>query len=123
MIVGSVKHFSPEDVHDLKIALMSDEAVSSASIKGETLDRDGVQSSIQQILGLKTPGLRALPAERGFAKIIVDLYETAQAPLTRQQLFSWHDQLMQGCRDVVMVGDYRAGNEPIQIVSGAVHVL
>ena len=50
--VGAFKHIGPEDQGTLKIELISDEAVKTSEIEGAILDRDSVQSSLRQQLGL-----------------------------------------------------------------------
>src|SRR6202035_4952117 len=71
--VGACKHIGADDRETLKIELISEEAVKTSEIEGEILDRDSVQSSLRQQLGLglERPGVKA--AERGIAEMMVDL--------------------------------------------------
>jgi Fic family protein len=50
--IGACKHIGPDDRETLKIELISDEAVKTSEIEGRILNRDSVQSSLRQQLGL-----------------------------------------------------------------------
>src|SRR5438552_7464979 len=79
--VGVCKHMGSDDQETLKIELISEEAVKTSEIEGEILNRDSVQSSLRQQLGLgaEAPGVK--PAERGISKMMVDLYQNFATPL------------------------------------------
>lgn len=96
IIIGSSQHVSREDNQNLIIELMSTDALNSAEIEGEHLNRDSVQSSIQKELGLRTNPTKASIAERGIAKMMVDLYQSNAKPLTQNRLCDWHRFLMSG---------------------------
>jgi Fic family protein len=120
--VGVCKHIGADDQETLKIELISDEAVKTSQIEGEILNRDSVQSSLRQQLGLgpeEAPGVK--PAERGIAKMMVDLYRNFAAPLTDKTMFGWHSMLLAGDTSVRVVGGYRTHPEPMQVVSGPIH--
>src|SRR5712691_5658185 len=74
--IGACKHIGADDQETLKIELIGDEAVKTSEIEGEILNRDSVQSSLRHQLGLgaEKPGI--LPAERGIAEMMVDLYRS-----------------------------------------------
>ena len=61
--------------------MISDEALKTSEIEGEVLDGDSVQSSLRQQFGLAAEGRRILPAERGIAELMVDLYRSFGDPL------------------------------------------
>ncbi len=52
---------------------------------------------------------------------MVSLYEGFRASLSHHQLFSWHELLTKGRRDLQDIGKYRSHPEPMQIVFGPVH--
>jgi Fic family protein len=116
--IGACKHVSTADQDRLKIELISDEAVKTSEIEGELLNRDSVQSSLLHQFGLGPDKLRVSPAERGIAEMMVDLYRTFAAPLSDRMLFRWHRMLLKGNRDVAVIGGYRQGGDPMQVVSG-----
>jgi Fic family protein len=118
--VGACKHIGADDQETLKIELISDEAVKTSEIEGEILNRDSVQSSLRQQLGLglEAPGVK--PAERGISKMMVDLYQNFAAPLADKTMFDWHSMLLTGDTSIRVVGGYRTHPEPMQVVSGPI---
>ncbi|HAT1770868.1 TPA: Fic family protein [Legionella pneumophila] len=118
IIIGSSQHISQEGKQNLFIDLMCTDAVDSSEIEGEHLNRDSVQSSIKKELGLFTEAPRASLAERGIAKMMVNLYQTISSPLTHQVLFEWHQFLMGNSHHLENIGQYRSHEEAMQIVSG-----
>lgn len=118
-LYGSLKHVNSEDQDSLKVDLISHEAFKTSEIEGELLNRDSLYSSIGRHFGINVENRRANPAEAGISDMMVDLYKNYQSPLDHQQLFYWHELLMQGRRDLIDIGAYRTHEEPMQIVSGA----
>jgi Fic family protein len=118
---GAVKHLVQEDKQALTVDLISDEALKTAAIEGEYLDRDSLQSSIRRQFGLQTDHRRVTVAEQGLAEMMVNLYETYGEALTHKMLFAWHASLVKGRRDLTAAGGYRARDEPMQVVSGPIH--
>jgi Fic family protein len=116
--IGAYKHVGPDDQETLKIELISEEAVKTSEIEGEILNRDSVQSSLRQQLGLgvEQPGVK--PAERGISQMMVDLYQNFAAPLDGKTLCAWHQMLMSGDKSIPDIGRYRRHAEPMQVVSG-----
>jgi Fic family protein len=121
MMHGSMKHVSSEDQEHLKITLIREEAFKTSEIEGELLNRDSLQSSIQQQFGLKADHRKIPPAEQGIAEMLADLYQHCLSPLTHTQLFGWHKMLTTGRRDLKQIGSYRSHADPMQIVSGPIH--
>jgi len=120
-LVGAVKHLDAEEHDQITVEAISREAVTTSEIEGEILDRASVQSSIRKQLGLATDNRRVGPAERGIAEMMVDLYRSFAAPLSDDMLFAWHRMLLTGRHDLDDVGRYRRGNDPMQVVSGAIY--
>ncbi|MFG5382791.1 DUF4172 domain-containing protein, partial [Yoonia sp. R2-816] len=52
-VLGAVHHVSPSERDQLRIDLLSDEAMKTSAIEGEMLDRRSVQSSLRRHLGLE----------------------------------------------------------------------
>lgn len=121
MMSGSMKHITDEDKETLTVTLVSDEAYKTSEIEGELLDRDSLQSSIRKHFGLKTDSRKVSPAEQGISEMMVDLYKNYKAPLSHEQLFTWHKMLTNGRRDLNDIGAYRTHEDPMQIVSGKVY--
>ena len=118
-LIGACKHVGADDQATLKIELIGEEAVKTSQIEGEILSRESVQSSLRQEfgLGLERPGVK--PAERGIAKMMVDLYQNYATPLTHQMMFDWHAMLLGADKSVKVIGGYRTNADPMQVVSGA----
>lgn len=121
MMIGSSRHLDNASREFLVVDIMSHEALDTSAIEGEVLDRDSVQSSIRRQLGLAGDRRSAGPAEAGIAEMMVALYRSLADPLDRDTLHAWHRMVMNGRRDLEVVGCYRAHSEPMQIVSGAVY--
>lgn len=109
---------SPDEIDELRVSLLSNEALDTSKIEGEILDRDSVQSSIRKHLGLQADGRRSGPKETGASQMMVDLYRSYAEPLTEERLFSWHRMIMNGRIDLETIGSYRTHSEAMQIVSG-----
>ncbi|MBN7810803.1 Fic family protein [Algoriphagus sp. H41] len=118
LILGSLSGVSSEDADELRVTLLSNEALDTSKIEGEILDRDSVQSSIRGQLGLQTDGRRSGPKETGASRMMVDLYRSYSEPLDQERLFSWHQMVMNGRVDLEIIGGYRVHEDPMQIVSG-----
>lgn len=117
-LTGSMRHVSDSDQEQLRVELMSDEALKTSEIEGELLNRDSLQSSVRRQFGLKTDNGRVSAAEQGISEMLVDVYQSYARPLNHERLFSWHRKLTNGRTDLVEVGAYRTHMEPMQIVSG-----
>jgi Fic family protein len=60
-------------------------------------------------------------AEEGIAELMVDLLQTFAEPLSHDVLYRWHKMVVGGRRDLKRIASYRSHNEPMQVVSGAIH--
>ena len=103
--------------------MMSLEALDTSMIEGERLDRDSVQSSIRQQLGLATGHKQVSPAEAGISEMMVTLCRSLVEPLCHDALFAWHRMIMRNRHDLSSIGCYRTHTEAMQIASrsGKVH--
>ena len=101
--------------------LISEEALNTSEIEGQILNRDSLQSSIRRNFGLSTDNRKIPPAESGIAKVMVDLYQHFDVPLTDTVLCRWQADLMNGRRDLDDIGRHRSSTQPMQVVSGTLH--
>ena len=108
----------------VRAEVLTQEAFTTAAIEGELLDRDSVRSSVARRLGLPTAGLP--PVERhidGLVEMLIDATRNHAEPLTALRLKGWHAALFptgySGMSEIV-VGDWRRGTEPMQVVSGPI---
>lgn len=116
---GARWHFDEADGAELQVEWLTDEAVETSAIEGETLDRDSVRSSIRSCFGLAAARPGATPAETGAADLMVALYREFARPLDFEMLFDWHRRLLRRRTDLSVVGAFRRGPEPMQVVSSA----
>jgi Fic family protein len=117
-VLGAVHHVGAQERTQLRIELLSDEAMQTSAIEGEMLDRRSVQSSLRRHLGLAPDGYPAKPRETGVAEMMVDVYSGFADPLTHEELFRWHRMLLSHDRQLDRIGGYRSHAEAMQIVSG-----
>lgn len=119
--IGAFRHVGADDQDALRVELISEEAVKTSQIEGEILNRDSVQSSLRHQFGLGPDQPNIPPAERGIAKMMVDLYRHFAAPLTDAAMFAWHEMLLSGDTSIKAIGGYRTHDDPMQVVSGPIH--
>jgi len=119
-LLCAAAHLPDEDHDQIRVQLLSDEALLTSRIEGEELDRDSLQSSLQRQLGLKADPCRVSSAERGISELLVDAYRNFDQPLSLERLLKWHALMMQGRQDIE-VGSFRSGGDPMQVVSGPMH--
>ncbi|WP_095445150.1 Fic family protein [Ochrobactrum quorumnocens] len=117
-VIGAVRHIDQEQRNLLRIELLSDEAVKTSAIEGETLDRLSVQSSLRRQLGLATDRRSVQPREHGIAEMMIDVYGSYASLLDDATLLRWHQMLMAGNRHLETIGAYRTHTDAMQIVSG-----
>ncbi|MEJ5020954.1 Fic family protein [Ochrobactrum vermis] len=117
-VIGAVRHINPQQRDLLRIELLSDEAIKTSAIEGETLDRLSVQSSLRKQLGLATDRRSLQPREHGIAEMMIDVYGSYASPLDDATLFRWHQMLMAGNGHLDTIGAYRTHTDAMQIVSG-----
>tara|TARA_B100000780_G_scaffold141378_1_gene98980 strand:+ start:240 stop:1331 length:1092 start_codon:yes stop_codon:yes gene_type:complete len=116
-LLGAWKHLQTGEQEQLKINLLSEEAIKTSQIEGEYLDRASVQSSVRRQFGL-TADRRAGPAEAGIAEMMVDCFEDYGEILTHKGLHAWHRMICNGRTDMQAIGEYRTHIETMQVVSG-----
>ncbi len=93
----------------------------TSTIEGEFLDRDSVQASVRRHLGLAADTHNFSPAEAGVTEMMVALYRGHDSPLDAETLHAWHRMVMNGRRNIDIIGDWRQHSEPMKVVSGTSH--
>lgn len=119
-VIGAVRHFGNDNRSQLRIEILSEEAVKTSEIEGEFLDRASVQSSLRRQFGFDADQRPVRPQERGIAEMMADVYTRWAEPLDHVELFRWHAMLMAGNRYIETIGAYRRHDDAMQIVSGSV---
>lgn len=123
-LIGVYKHLSAVDREALKIELISEEAIMTSEIEGETLDRDSVRSSLRAQFGLGDEKSRVKPAERGIAKMLAELHHNFAGSLTEAMLFDWRALLLADERattKAIGIGGYRTHSAPMQVLPDPGH--
>lgn len=105
------------------LSAMTDELISSSEIEGILLNPNSVRSSIARRLGIENDGLIAEDHYvEGLVDVMLDAVRNCRAPLTAERLFDWYAALFPLGRSGmhrITVADWRKGEEPMQVVSGA----
>jgi Fic family protein len=109
----------PKDIStETIIQIMVTEAIKTSEIEGEIINRIDVMSSIRKNLGLH---ISQEPKDKnaiGLSLLLVDVRNTYTQPLTESKILEWHKLLM-GNNKRIHAGQWRKGNEPMQIISGS----
>jgi Fic family protein len=110
---------------EAELEATTEETVKNAAIEGETLNRDGVRSSIARRLGVPHAALG--PEDRkadGIIEATLDATHNRSLPLTRERLFAWQAALFPTGRSglrTISVGAWRDDSHgPMQVVSGPI---
>ena len=107
----------------LEAVAYEDEALGTAQIEGERLDRDSVRSSVARQLGLDRAGAPASARNvDGLVAVLLDATRNAAAPATLGRLCGWQAALFPtgfSGPHRIAVGALRTGPEPMRVVSGA----
>lgn len=119
-LLGVGEFLGPE----FQAEVLAEEAFKTAAIEGERLDMSAIRSSVARRLGLPTAGLPVASRNvDGLVDMLIDATRNHGAPLTSKRLKGWHASLFptghSGIRKIT-VGDWRAGTEPMQVVSGPI---
>lgn len=104
--------------------VMTEDVLRSSEIEGVILNSDKVRSSIARHLGLDTAGWpQPDHYTEGIVQVMMDAVRLHDKPLTHERLFNWHSAIFPTGRSgmyPITVGAYRRGEEPMQVVSGAI---
>lgn len=112
-----LKNIDQEEYNQFVVEILSVEGQESSRIEGEILDRESLQSSIKQHFGLNTSQKHESNKESRMAKLLFDVYESFDKPLTHEMLWQWHSKLFKEQSHIVDCGKYRTHIEPMQIIS------
>lgn len=105
------------------VGALAEELLGTSEIEGVVLDPHSVRSSIARRLGIEDDGLLAEDHYvEGLVDVMLDAIRNNNAPLTADRLFDWHAALFPTGRSgmyKITVSEWRKGEEPMQVVSGA----
>lgn len=103
---------------------LTEDVLRSAEIEGEALNRDSVRSSIARRLGISVPTyVGGDHFIEGVVQVAMDAVKNCNNALDKQRLCDWHAALFPTGRSGmyhITVADWRKGDEPMVVVSGAI---
>lgn len=112
-----LKNIGEQEYNQFVVEILSLEGLESSRIEGEILDRESLQSSIKQHFGLNSTYKKETNKESQMAKLLCNIYESFDKPLTHEVLWQWHSQLFNDQSHITDRGKYRTHIEPMQIIS------
>jgi Fic family protein len=115
---GLVDSLSTEIQQETILQFMISEAIKTSEIEGEFFSRQDVLSSIKRNLGFGDFGQIRDKNAQGIGNLMVTVRNSYSEKLTKLKIKQWHKLLMEYSKRV-NPGEYRTGNEPMQIVSGS----
>ncbi|MFL9482651.1 Fic family protein [Chitinophagaceae bacterium LWZ2-11] len=119
-ITGIVKALPDDTQMEAIIETMVSEAIKTSEIEGEYLNRKDVMSSIRNNLGLNTINEPVADKKAaGVAQLMIDVRNTYQQAMTKEQLFTWHKMLL-GTNTRINTGQWRMHKDPMQVISGSI---
>ena len=123
LLCGRMSMVGLDEKNRSSLSAMTDELTGSSEIEGVLLNADSVRSSIARRLGIEDDGLLVEDHYvEGLVGVMLDAVRNCREPLTDERLFGWHAALFPLGRSGmhrITVADWRKGDEPMQVVSGA----
>ncbi|MDR3093378.1 MAG: Fic family protein [Bacteroidales bacterium] len=119
-VFGIFKTFNSAKQQNEILDIMISEAIKTSEIEGEMLSREDVRSSFLKKLGLTTTikNIKDRRAEN-VALLMLEVRNNFQTKLSEKLIKQWHGMLFSNAK-YIDAGVYRSGEEPMQIVSGAI---
>ena len=118
LVNGLVLGLNEESKQEALLELLISEAIKTSEIEGEYLSREDVMSSIKNNLGLQNSMPVKDKKASGIAKLMTEVNQHKDQKLTIEILCYWHKILLEH-NSKINAGFWRAGVEPMQVVSGA----
>lgn len=122
--LAGMMHALGMEAHDVSaLETMTLDVVKSCEIEGVVLDSARVRSSVARHIGADAGDLPEPDRYTdGLVEIMLDATRNAGAALDEERLFGWHAALFPSGRSGlyrITVGGWRTGDDPMQVVSGA----
>ena len=123
LLCGRMSMLGLDEKNRSSLSAMTDELTGSSEIEGVILNANSVRSSIARRLGIEDDGMLAEDHYvEGLVGVMLDAVRNCREPLTDERLFGWHAALFPLGRSGmhrITVADWRKGDEPMQVISGA----
>ena len=122
-LLSKISSLGLELSQESRCEIMIEEAVKTAAIEGQILDKEAVRSSVARRLGLSTAGLKTPDRNtEGLVDVILEATVNYKKALTAGRLKSWQASLFptgySGLKQI-RVGEWR-GEALMQVVSGPI---
>jgi Fic family protein len=123
LLLGKIRSLGFEVRLEANIETLTEDAVKSNLIEGETIDPKQVRSSIARRLGADVAGIYTTNRNiDGIVEIMLDAVQNNQTPLTSERLFGWHAALFptgySGLRKITVASWRTAKSGDMRVVSG-----
>jgi len=122
-LTGKMESLGFDLRNDASLQILTQDILKSSEIEGEILNPDQVRSSIARRLGMDIAGLVSSDRNvEGMVEMMLDATQQYNKGLSVERLFDWHSALFPTGRNgmsKIMVGNWRKGSAPMQVVSGA----
>ncbi len=123
-LLGRMKELGFEVIQEAGADILIEEVIKTSEIEGAYLSHDLVRSSVAKRLGLPSFGLpQASRSIDDVVDILIDATKNYNQPLTAERIRSWQAALFPtGYSGLlrIQVGEWRSGEDPMQVVSGAI---
>jgi Fic family protein len=119
-VSGMQQHFDFAKQQENIIKIIISEAQKTSDIEGEVLSRQDLMSSIRKRLGLSL-GKEQIKDKRAenVVWLMLQVREDSRKNLSENLIKHWHSILFADAK-YVTAGKYRKGDEPMQVISGAI---
>ena len=123
LLNGIAKAVNEEDVKNIELEALVNEAVNTSEIEGEYLKRESVRASLFKKLSQKFDTNRGSPTQQtdALAEVLIDC-STNRSPLTVERLHGWHNSLfVSGYSGLhkIKIASFR-NSDNMEVVSGAI---
>ncbi len=122
-LLGTMENLGFNLKNEAVLETITLDVLKNSEIEGELLNDKEVRSSVAKRLGLDFDA-NIYPDRdvEGIVEMMLDATQNYSSPLTNERLFDWHSAIFPTGRSgmhKITVGNWRKGEEPMQVVSGA----
>ena len=118
LVNGLITALNDDLKQETLIEIMISEALKTSEIEGEYMSRIDVMSSIKRNLGLNDATKVSDKRVAGVTTLMTEVRESFTTDLSIEMIQHWHKVLMDSFSNI-HAGQWRQGDEPMQVVSGA----
>lgn len=120
-LLALAQTMNSQNINQRQLEALMNEAMSTAAIEGQILNRDSVKASVQKKLGLLDSHYKKTDsATDNLIEILIDANTNYDEELTIERLFGWHNALFEKGYSgfhKINIASFR-GKETMQIVGG-----